>query len=52
VIQTFEIVVEYRANDEGYNEEELLDLLRNAIGNEYDTVWHSVVKIKEVMGHS
>ncbi len=40
--QTFEICVEYRANDKGYTAEELLALLRESLGNEYDTVWHSV----------
>jgi hypothetical protein len=43
--QYFVISLEYMASDKGYTEQELLDLLRQAIGNEYDTDWYSVGEI-------
>jgi hypothetical protein len=45
MIQRFEIDFEYCADDRGYKEEELLELFKNALGNEYDIKWH---KIKEI----
>jgi hypothetical protein len=44
--QKFEVEVEYQADDKGYTEEELLHLLREALGNEYDNTWYSVKEIK------